>query len=83
MQQQRQQQGAGACTVSVPLRPLPDHDPLKPREVAAAYGVQPRCVQDWLARGRFPGAFRTPGGRWLVPRAAVVAVGRELGVWDQ
>jgi predicted site-specific integrase-resolvase len=67
--------------MSVPLRPLPDHDPLKPSEVAAAYGVRDHIVTNWLARGRFPGAFRTPGGRWRIPRVAVIAVGRELGLW--
>jgi hypothetical protein len=68
--------------MSVPLRPLPEHlDLLKPREVAAAYGCQERAVQDWLGRGRFPGAFHTPGGHWRIPRADVLAVGRQLGVW--
>ncbi|HTE70461.1 MAG TPA: helix-turn-helix domain-containing protein [Actinomycetes bacterium] len=69
--------------MSVALRPLPDYlNPLKPREVAAAYGVDRRCVIDWLGRGRFPGAFRTPGGRWRIPRADVIEIGRELGVWS-
>ena len=71
--------------MSVPLAPLPDHDPLKVREVADAYGCGPRAVLTWLGRGRFPGAFRTllpPGrGRWRIPRADVIEVGRELGVW--
>jgi hypothetical protein len=70
--------------VSTPLRPLPEHlDPLKVAEVAAAYGCGQHIVTNWLARGRFPGAFRTPAGRgrWRIPRADVIAVGRQLGVW--
>jgi hypothetical protein len=72
--------------MSTPLRPLPEHlDPLKVAEVAAAYGCGHHCVHDWLARGRFPGAFQTPAdngrGHWRIPRADVIAVGRQLGVW--
>jgi predicted ArsR family transcriptional regulator len=72
--------------MSVPLRPLPDHDPLKVAEVAAALGCAERAVQEHLARGRFPGAFRTltgvaGRGRWRIPRADVIEVGRQLGVW--
>jgi excisionase family DNA binding protein len=70
--------------VSVPLRPLPDHlDPLKVAEVSAAFGISRRAVQAWLAAGEFPGASHTPGGHWRIPRADVIAVGRQLGVWDQ
>jgi hypothetical protein len=72
--------------MSVPLRPLPDHDPLKVAEVAAAFGCDPRLVHHGLRRGQFPNAFRTPGsgpgpGRWRIPRADVLEVGRQLGVW--
>lgn len=67
-----------------PLQPLPDHDPLKAGEVAAAYGCGIGAVEQWARRGRFPGAFRTLGirqqGRWRIPREDAVAVGRELGV---
>jgi hypothetical protein len=70
--------------MSVPLRPLPDHDPLKVAEVAAAYGCGERAVLHWLGRGRFPGAFRTPigRGRWRIPRKDALEVGRQLGVFD-
>jgi hypothetical protein len=73
--------------MSVPLRPLPDLDPLKPSEVAAAYGLSHRAVLVWLGQGRFPGAIQTPTdngrGHWRIPRADVLAVGRELGVWAE
>jgi Helix-turn-helix domain len=72
--------------MSILLAPLPDHDPLKPHEVAAALGLSDKQMTYHLRRGRFPGAFRTPGqgagpGRWRIPRDSVIAVGRELGVW--
>jgi excisionase family DNA binding protein len=74
----------GAAAMSVPLRPLPEYlDPLKVAEVAAAYGISRRAVQTWLARGQFPGASHTPGGHWRIPRADVIAVGRQLGVWGE
>ena len=72
--------------MSVPLRPLPDHvDPLTAREGAAAFGCGEGAVLLWLRRGRFPGAFQTSTdngrGHWRIPRAAVIEVGRQLGVW--
>jgi hypothetical protein len=71
--------------MSVPLRPLPEYlDPLKVAEVAAAYGCGERALLTHLAQGRFPRAFRTPSpgrGQWRIPRADVIAVGRQLGVW--
>jgi hypothetical protein len=68
------------------LRPLPEYiDPLKVAEVAAAYGCGKRVLLVWLARGRFPNAFQTPTdngrGHWRIPRADVLEVGRQLGVW--
>lgn len=60
------------------LHPLPDHDPLKVGEVAAALGVKYRTVLVWLGDGQFPGAFRNPGengpGHWRIPRKAAEAV---------
>lgn len=72
--------------MSIRLKPLPDHDVLRTSEVAAAFGVSDRIVLQAAVDGRFPGAFRTLGlhggpGNWRIPRAAVLAVGRELGVW--
>jgi hypothetical protein len=68
--------------MSTPLHPLPDLGPLKAREVAAAYGISVRGLLVHLARGRFPGAFRTPGNAWRIPHAAALAVGRELEVLE-
>lgn len=49
-------------------------------EVALAPGHQPRAIYTWLERGRFPGAIRTPGGRWRVPAGVVARVRVELGI---
>lgn len=47
-------------------------------EAARLLGVTSRSILNWARAGRFPGAFRTPGGRqrggdWRIPRAAVEA----------
>jgi hypothetical protein len=39
-------------------------------------GVTRHAVKNWCAAGKFPGAFRTPGGdrrggEWRIPRVAV------------
>ena len=70
----------------IPLRPLPDLDPLKPAEVAAAIGMRRDTLVRHLRAGNVPGAFRNPGegagpGRWRIPHATAVQLGRELGVW--
>lgn len=72
--------------MSTPLRPLPDLDPLTATEAAAALGIKHDVLTRHLRLGRFPGAFRTLGlgsgpGDWRIPHAAVLEVGRELGVW--
>lgn len=72
--------------MTFPLRPLPDHDPLKASEVGRALGITPSVLRRHLAQGRFPGAFHTRGGytdrgHWRIPHAVAVQVGRELGVW--
>jgi hypothetical protein len=36
---------------------------LKPGDVAALFGVNPRTVACWARLGRLPGAVRTPGGQ--------------------
>lgn len=51
-------------------------------ETALALGSKPRAIYLWLKRGRFPGAIRTPGGRWRVPAADVHAARVELGITD-
>jgi hypothetical protein len=69
--------------VSIPLvAPPAGKALLGSAETAAALGAQPRTVLVWLQRGRFPGAFRTPGGSWRVPAEAVAAVRVELGITD-
>jgi predicted site-specific integrase-resolvase len=70
--------------VSTPLRALPAGKALLgSAEVAAALGIRTRTALVWLQRGRFPGAFRTPGGSWRVPASSVVAVRVELGITDE
>ena len=70
--------------MSTLLAPLPDHDPLKVSEVAAALGMGRRIILVWLHDGRFPGAFRNPGengpGHWRIPHATAAAVRAELGI---
>jgi hypothetical protein len=73
--------------VSAPLHPPPDRELLRVSEVAAALGCAHRTVLVHLARGRFPGAIRTPGdgpgpGIWLVPAGVVERVRVELGITD-
>lgn len=40
-------------------------------EVAAIFRVDSKTAGRWCAQGKLPGAIRTPGGHWRVPRAAV------------
>jgi hypothetical protein len=43
---------------------------LSTSEVAALYGVVPRSVRDWCARGLFPNAYEQQTGRgpmWMIP----------------
>jgi excisionase family DNA binding protein len=73
----------GGEAVSAPLHPPPDQQLLRVSEVAAALHCAHRTVLVWLARGRFPGAIRTPGGRhWRIPAGDVRAVRVELGITD-
>ena len=73
--------------MSTPLRPLPDLDPLTAHEVALALGVSQRHILEHARRGRFPGAYHLPAinghpGRWRIPHAAAVKVGRQMGVLE-
>jgi excisionase family DNA binding protein len=74
--------------VSAPLHPPPDQQLLRVSEVAQALGCAHRTVLAWLARGRFPGAIRTPGvggprgGHWRIPAQVVERVRVELGITD-
>lgn len=38
-----------------------------PGDVARIFRVDPKTVSRWAAAGKFPGAFRTPGGHWRFP----------------
>lgn len=55
--------------------------PMTTREVAARFEVDPRTIQRWLLRGRFPNAFRVYDGvrsPWLIPEEDVTALQAEL-----
>jgi predicted site-specific integrase-resolvase len=43
-------------------------------EVGRRFRVDPKTVARWLAAGKFPGAFKTPGGHWRVPSGDVDAL---------
>lgn len=60
-----------------------DEELLSPIEVAAVFRVDPKTVNRWAEKGRFPalddgrpGAFKTPGGQWRFQPASVEAVVR-------
>lgn len=43
-------------------------------QIAELFGVNARSVNDWVAAGKFPGAFKVPGGSkmpWMIPTPAV------------
>lgn len=44
---------------------------VNPATVAATLGVSVRAVTRWCADGSVDGATKSPGGRWLIPRAFV------------
>jgi len=70
--------------VSMLLGGLPDgHKLLRTREVALAVGAGRRAVLAALEAGRFPGAFRTPGGHWRIPADTVRALRAELGITEE
>lgn len=43
-------------------------------EVGRALRVAPATVKRWCEQGLVEGAFRTPGGHWRIPRAALDAI---------
>lgn len=48
-------------------------------EAAALLGVSsPNTVKKWLEGGHFPGAYKTPGKHWRLPRKEVLAVKARL-----
>jgi hypothetical protein len=47
-------------------------------QAATMLGASARAVLDWVRAGKFPGAFRTPGGErrggdWRIPLASIEA----------
>lgn len=44
---------------------------LKLGEVAVLFRVDEKTASRWCLTGKMPGAIRTPGGQWRIPRAAV------------
>lgn len=57
---------------------MDDQGYLSTAQAAAALGVTPGAVLNWVRAGKFPGAFRTPGGErrggdWRIPMAAIEA----------
>lgn len=51
----------------------PEPEFLTAAEVAAKWHVKKQTVHQWIARGAYPGAFKTPGGEWRIPSAEVEA----------
>lgn len=48
-------------------------------EAASLLGLSsPNTVKNWLAGGRFPGAYQTAGGHWRFPRHEVEAALRRM-----
>jgi predicted site-specific integrase-resolvase len=45
-------------------------------EVALFCGVTEASARNWARSGQLAGAWRTPGGRWRVPRESLVALTR-------
>lgn len=37
-------------------------------ELAAMFRVDRKTAGSWCKDGKIPGAFRTPGGHWRIPR---------------
>jgi len=51
-------------------------------EVAAMWRVDPKTVSRWAQAGKFPGAFRAPGGHWRFPvdsTEILLAIGSAAG----
>ena len=44
---------------------------LKPAAVAKHFLVTAETVRRWCEEGRFPGAVKTPSGRWLIPASEI------------
>ena len=55
-----------------------DEELLRPREVAALFGVHPATIARWAREGRLT-PIRTPGGHRRYPRAPVRDVRRPDG----
>lgn len=69
--------------MSTPLRTPPDgRRLLTVAETDAALGARHRTILVHLERGRFPGAFKHPGGQWRIPAADVHAARVALGITD-
>jgi excisionase family DNA binding protein len=63
-----------------PLRsPPPGVDLLTTGEAAAALGMGPRTIWDWLQRGWLTG-IKTPGGHWRVHAASVWRARERTGI---
>jgi excisionase family DNA binding protein len=41
---------------------------ISPEEIALQLDVTPRTVRGWMAGGKIPGSFQTPGGEWRLTR---------------
>lgn len=53
-----------------------------PADVARIFRVDPKTVSRWASAGKFPGAFRTPGGHWRFPvdsTEILLAIGSAAG----
>jgi len=55
-------------------------DFMNTKQISELFQVTPKTIHNWIAAGKFPGAFKLPGGKntaFLVPTASVEAYKKE------